>query len=480
MAASDGMRRRVNLMSMGHPKHGKSSLMGALIHSVDTKSRAGAEGEWSSLFASWQRQPWWKQDMAFAFILDRTKEERVPSAEHQRRGQSVSRSYHNLPIGDLAYTVVDSPGHLDLFRVFLVSFSQADLGILVVAADGAPEAWRTYEELQQKGIRDWRWAGGAWVHSMLAGLFGLNDVIVVISKMDRVGYSKDAFEQAKGHSLEAFASLADLGLRTPTVIPTAVSPAQLQSYNVSARRDETMSWFTGGPLEEVLGTVRVPTRQTSESLCLQVGDVRPLLGSIMIAGEIISGSVAIGDDVMIASAELQRPLTSRVKRIVSMGDPAFLGLGKVQLLPHASAGEIVAIDCGLDSTVQELISGGAVVTSSDAEVESTRNLTARIFIIRSISQIRVGTTQLDLQLGTYRGPCRVTKVLALDQSIQGDDATIDVLSSGDLVTVSFELDEPIALNRGIRDPHFRRIVLLQQGFLVGGGTLINGDESVSS
>lgn len=466
--------RRINLMSMGHPKHGKSSLMGALIYAIDTATRPEASADWSSLFAAWNREQWWQQDMAFAFILDRTKQERLATPDHQRSGQSITRSYHDVPIEDVSYTVVDSPGHLDLFRVFLISFSQADIGVLVVAADAIRDAWRTYDDLQQKGTKDWRQAGGAWVHATLASLFGLSDIITVISKMDSVGYSRADFEQAKEESLAVLASIPGLGSIGRTVIPVAVLPADLESRNVDRPAPAVMPWYDGPCLREALANVAPPDRPTSSQFCLQIGEVRQLLKTTMIVGEIVSGSVSVRDSIAITSPELRRSLTARVRRIFSAGDPAFLGLGKTTQLDSAGSGRIVALDCGLAREMQKIISSGAIVTASETSVFDTKHLTGQVFIIRSVSPIRVGITQLDLQVGTYRGACRITEVHSVHQSVHTDTVRTDIVQSGDLITATFELDEPVAIPRNDADPRFRRIVLLQHGFLVGGGTLLMG------
>lgn len=463
---------RTNLLSMGHAQHGKSSLMGALIYSVDIRNRPKSLVEWEHLFNSWRKESWWREHRAFAFVLDRTKEERVVEKSHTRVGQSISRTFHDIAINQRPFMVIDSPGHIDLFKNFMVGFTQADVGVLVVAANRVEEAWRSYEDLQRKDIKDWKQAGGAWVHSLLRGVFGLTHLIVAITKMDLSDYSKAHFEEAKEYSLKKIQSLGYYKSDKIPILPTCVYPSKLKSKNVAKNNEPAFDWHDGPTVEEAISTLPIPKRDVTSPVRLLIDSVRPLRGTYIISGELISGTLKLGDNVTIAPNQFGDSIQARVKRLFSLGDPAFLGFGEVQTVQRAHAGDIIGVDCGWGAGIREEIKRGAIMTSQESPVKVTTQLKARIFIMKSVSPIRVGATELDFHLGTFQSSCIISNIPELHHSVSANSNNFNALRSGDNATVILESRLPTPVDVSIDNPRLQRLALLQQGFVIGGGVLI--------
>ena len=145
-------------------------------------------------------------------------------------------------------------------------------------------------------------------HSIIASLLGIRHIVLAVNKIDLVGYDRDAFDAIVA-DYTAFA--ADLGFRT--VVPSRLrrvsattSPAAPTAPPGTRGRHCSNIWrqSTSTPTGEDR-PFRFPVQYVN----------RPNLDFRGFAGTVASGSIARGDDVVVAkSGKL-----SRVRRIVAQG-----------------------------------------------------------------------------------------------------------------------------------------------------------------
>ncbi len=157
----------INIAFVGHVDHGKSTTIGHLMFLAGRLS----ENELKKLREEAQKHG--KVGFEFAYYMDRFKEER-------ERGVTIDLSYEKLITQKYEVTIIDAPGHRDFIKNMITGASQADAAFLVVAAgQGAGVQPQTKE------------------HVWLLKTMGVNDIAVLINKMDTVGFKEDEFNKIK-------------------------------------------------------------------------------------------------------------------------------------------------------------------------------------------------------------------------------------------------------------------------------------------
>ena len=144
----------------GHVDSGKSTTTGRLIFELGgipereiekLKAEAAALG---------------KSSFAFAFYMDRQKEER-------ERGVTISCTTKEFYTEKWHYTIIDAPGHRDFIKNMISGAAQADVALLMVPADG------NFTTAIQKGDhKAGEIQGQTRQHARLINLLGVKQLIV--------------------------------------------------------------------------------------------------------------------------------------------------------------------------------------------------------------------------------------------------------------------------------------------------------------
>merc|ERR1712185_523786 len=160
------MGEHLSIVICGHGDSGKSTTTGRLIFELGGLP----ERELEKLKQEAERLG--KGSFAFAFFMDRQKEER-------ERGVTISCTTKEFFTEKWHYTIIDAPGHRDFIKNMISGAAQADVCCLMVPADG------NFTTAIQKGNhKAGEVQGQTRQHARLINLLGVKQLIIGVNKMD--------------------------------------------------------------------------------------------------------------------------------------------------------------------------------------------------------------------------------------------------------------------------------------------------------
>src|SRR3954464_2156973 len=176
-------RPQVRIVIVGHVDHGKSTLVGRLLHETGSLP----EGKLEMLKAVSARRG---MPFEWSFLLDALQTERD-------QGITIDTTQIRFRTGSREIVLIDAPGHAEFLRNMITGAAQADGAVLIIDA--------------LEGVRDQTRRHGYLLH-----LLGVKQLAIVVNKMDRVGFSAPRFSAI---SDEITAHLSGLGITPSAVIP---------------------------------------------------------------------------------------------------------------------------------------------------------------------------------------------------------------------------------------------------------------------
>lgn len=204
-------KNAASFVVIGHVDHGKSTLMGRLLHDlkvVDQRTLDKYRKEANSIG---------KSSFAFAWVMDSTSEER-------ERGVTVDIAMNHFETDKTRFTILDAPGHRDFIPNMIAGASQADFAVLVIDA-----GTNSFES----GLK-----GQTKEHALLVRSMGVQRVVVAVNKMDSAGWSEDRFVEIK-QQMTAFLTTAGFQAKNLAFVPCA----GLTGENVVAPAPEPAAWY---------------------------------------------------------------------------------------------------------------------------------------------------------------------------------------------------------------------------------------------
>lgn len=151
------------------------------------------------------------------------------SADERERGITMTVGVAYFDTKNYHVVLLDSPGHKDFVPNMISGATQSDAAILVIDASiGSFEAG-----MGINGI------GQTKEHSQLVRSFGVDNLIVVVNKMDSVEYSKERFNFIKSQ-LGAF--LRSCGYKDSAVAWVPISAMENENLMITASDTRLSSW----------------------------------------------------------------------------------------------------------------------------------------------------------------------------------------------------------------------------------------------
>jgi bifunctional enzyme CysN/CysC len=254
------MKTRLRISTMGSVDDGKSTLIGRLLYdsgNILQDQLAALERD----SKGFQHGP-----LDFSLLTDGLVAER-------EQGITIDVAYRYFSTPDRDFVIADTPGHTQYTRNMVTGASASDVALLVVdAALGITDQTRR--------------------HAFIASLMGVPEIVVVINKMDLVGYSPKLFESLS----ENFTKISNSFLKAkPRFIPACA----VNGGNI-VNRDPLTPWYDGPTLMQVLLSAEPLISERPEDLRMPVQAVtRASERSRLYLGRVASGCVSVGDEILI-------------------------------------------------------------------------------------------------------------------------------------------------------------------------------------
>lgn len=281
-----------------------------------------------------------KQSFALAWVMDQRSEER-------ERGVTIDIATNHFETEKTSFTILDAPGHRDFVPNMIAGASQADFAILVIDANTG-----AYE----RGLK-----GQTKEHVLLLRSLGLQRLVIAVNKLDMVGWSRERFEEIE-QQVTGF--LTGLGFQGKNVSFVPISG--LNGDNLVKRtEDPAASWYTGGTLIEALENSEPSTaRALKKPFRMAISEVfRSQQGTTTIAGRVDSGSVQVGDALLVQPSGEEAyvksiMVDSNMQDWAVAGQSVSIGLTNIDPI-HIRVGDILCptkqpISCGDTFTMKAM------------------------------------------------------------------------------------------------------------------------------
>ena len=260
----------VNIGTIGHVDHGKTTLTAAITNVLAKQGLAQAKDYGS---------------------IDAAPEER-------ERGITINTAHVEYETVNRHYAHVDCPGHADYVKNMITGAAQMDGGILVIAATDGPMA-QTRE------------------HILLARQVGVPRLVVFLNKCDMVE-DEELIDLVEMETRELLSEYEFPGDDIPVIRGSALKALEGDAAWVSK-------------VEELMATVDeyipTPERDNAKPFLMPIEDVFTITGrGTVVTGRVERGSVKVGDQVeIIGIKETQTSVVTGVEMFRKLLDYAEAG-----------------------------------------------------------------------------------------------------------------------------------------------------------
>ncbi|MBQ7294611.1 MAG: elongation factor Tu [Clostridia bacterium] len=267
----------VNIGTIGHVDHGKTTLTAAITKTLAMKG--GAD------------------------FIDYANIDKAP--EERERGITINTSHVEYETDNRHYAHVDCPGHADYIKNMITGAAQMDGAILVIASTDGPMA-QTKE------------------HLLLARQVGVPYIIVFMNKVDQVD-DEELLELVEMEIRETLDEYEFPGDDTPIIKGSALKALEYAGNDVNAPELAPI-WELMAAVDSYIPT---PDRKADMPFLMPVEDVFTITGRGTVAtGRVERGQLKTGEELEIVG------LTEEKRKTVCTGIEMFR-----KILDYAEAGD---------------------------------------------------------------------------------------------------------------------------------------------
>lgn len=456
-------KQHVSVCIAGHVDAGKSTTTGHLIFELG----GIPEREMEKLRE--EANTMGKGSFAFAFYMDRQKEERL-------RGVTIAVTTKEFFTETKHFTILDCPGHRDFIKNMITGSSQADVAILMVPADG-----NFATSLAKGDHKKGEVQGQTRQHALLLNLLGVKQLIVGINKMDcdTAGYKEERYQEVKSEMMNM---LMKVGYKK-AYLEKSVPFIPISGYmgDNLLKKSENMKWWNGVDVEvdglkdkihldtlvDALDKmVQVPKRNDDAPARTPISGVYKIKGT----GDVLTGRIEQGlikkdqEVVFLPTHTASTPCTGRIFSIEMHH----------KQLPQGNAGENVGMNIkGLNKANMPRV-GDVMVTKDDKTIGRCKQFTAQVKVISHPGELKVGYTPIAF-VRTGRSAVKMSKInwrIGKETGGQKEENPVH-LKANEAAEVVFEPQGPFVVDTFKNCEGLGRIAVMEGNSVVMIGKVTN-------
>jgi len=380
-------KAHVNIGTIGHVDHGKTTLTAAISATLSTQSETAAK-----------------------------KFDEIDAApEEKARGITINTAHVEYETETRHYAHVDCPGHADYVKNMITGAAQMDGAILVVSAADGPMP-QTRE------------------HILLAKQVGVPHIVVFLNKEDQVD-DEELLELVELEVQELLSNYDFPGEEIPFVAGSALLALEAVSENPSIGKGEN-KWVGKifSLMQAVDDYIPTPERDVDKTFLMAVEDVFSITGRGTVAtGRIERGQVNVGDSIEIVGLKETQTTT-------------ITGLEMFQkTLESGMAGDNIGI---LLRGVQKTDIERGMVLAAPKSITPHTKFEAEVYVLNKEEGGRHTPFFTGYRPQFY---VRTTDVTGTIAQFTGDDGSAaEMVMPGDRIKMTAELIHPIAIEQGMR------------------------------
>jgi elongation factor 1-alpha len=414
-----------NVVFVGHVDHGKSTTIGRFLF----ESGLIPEQEMKKLREEAVKNG--KVGFEFAFAMDKFKEER-------ERGVTIGLSYQKIMTQKYQVTIIDAPGHRDFVKNMITGASQADAAFLVVAA----------KEGVQPQTKEHLW---------LLRTMGVEQLGVLVNKMDTVSYKEDAFKKVQD---DVSALLKSVGYKIDKVTFLAISGFMGDNL---VKKSDKMPWYKGPTIAEQLDKFEPPKKPTTLPMRMPIQDVYEITGiGTVPVGKIETGIMKVGQKVKILPGRSGKGIDGEIRSIEMHHEQ----------LSEAPAGDNVGVN--IRGVGKKDVARGDVICDAAIPATIASEFTAQIAVINHPSVIAKGYCPV-FHVHTAQVPCQFVEIQKKLDPKTGQSAqdNPDFIKNGDVAIVKIKPIGNLVIETQKNNPHMARFAIRDAGATVAAGVCID-------
>jgi elongation factor Tu len=377
----------VNIGTIGHVDHGKTTLTAAITMSLAASGKAKA----------------------------RKYDEIDAAPEEKARGITINTAHVEYETDARHYAHVDCPGHADYVKNMITGAAQMDGAILVVSAADGPMP-QTRE------------------HILLAKQVGVPNIVVFLNKEDQVD-DAELLELVELEVRELLSSYDFPGDDIPIVAGSALKAVEALTAvpNIQKGDDEWVDKILK-LMEEVDAYIPTPERDIDKAFLMAVEDVFSITGRGTVAtGRIERGKVKVGETVEVVGIRDTRSTT-------------VTGVEMFQkTLDEGMAGDNVGL---LLRGIQKADIERGMVLAKAKSITPHTQFESEVYILSKEEGGRHTPFFPGYKPQFY---VRTTDVTGTIDSFTADDGTsAEMVMPGDRIKMNVTLINPVAIEQGMR------------------------------